>query len=213
MFDKPQSRWGTLTRGSGDCSAGSSGWVNPGMADSANGNRATFMEACLTQDFLDQNEGSDTDVRKVAPPGYRWAGRTARHHGLTPRENINACHLLAKELSGDGKDLRNLSTCARGANAAQTGSTQGVNHMYTYEAQVKKAVAAGQTVYYRVTPDYKGNRTVAWQYRIQASGTNPDGSAGISISAQAPNELINGRNLGMSVDPTTKQPVPLAGMN
>lgn len=43
-------------RGSGDCGAGA-GWDNFGATDPANGNRATGMEACLTQDYLESHCG------------------------------------------------------------------------------------------------------------------------------------------------------------
>jgi RHS repeat-associated protein len=212
LFEEGNGRFRTFPRGPGGCNAGGSGWQNPGSLDSAHGNRATFFEACITR--ADLRTGSGTDVRKVMPPGYRWAGRTARHHGLTSRENINACHLLSDVLGGSGLDLRNLATCSRGANTVQDGSTQGANNMYTYETQVKNAIEKeGQTVYYKVTPNYQGVRTVATEFHIFAIGYLPDGSPGLKIDRTVPNELINGRNLGTYLDPTSGQPVPIAGMN
>ncbi|MFJ8661993.1 DNA/RNA non-specific endonuclease [Streptomyces sp. NPDC093795] len=117
------------------------------------------MTSCLTKDYVDSHSGSETDTRVFTPPGYRWAQRTAGFLGARPiRENINACHLLANQLTGSGTDPRNLATCARGANAKQLGSQQGDNNMAKYEADIAAAVQAGQDVYYSVTPRYSGRR-------------------------------------------------------
>ncbi|MEU6989788.1 DNRLRE domain-containing protein [Streptomyces sp. NPDC046465] len=198
-------------RGSGGCGAGA-GWDNFDDTDSANGGRAVGMEACLTQEYVGSHEGTSTQTKKVAPPGYRWAGRAARYFGLDSRSNINACHLLAKELGGDGLDQRNISTCSRGANTYQDGSTQGDKNMRKYEAKVSNAVSGGQSVYYRVTPRYKGNRTVATGFRMTAVGTYADGSGGIRFSVFIDNDLTNGRNLGGFRSPETGGPVPTGGM-
>ncbi|MFC8244081.1 DNA/RNA non-specific endonuclease [Streptomyces chartreusis] len=200
------------TRTGGDCSSGSGGWVKHGDLDAKNGNRSTGATACLTESYLDTHEGSDTNVKVVAPPGYQWARRTAFHFGLPAKTNINACHLLGQQLSGSGTQLENLATCARGANDWQTGSQQGDNNMKNYENQVRAAVDAGQAVYYQVTPTYSGRRTVPTGFRISAYGTNPDGSTGIKIDAFVSNTLLNRRNLGMFNDQNTGRQVPTGGM-
>nr|WP_319020246.1 DNRLRE domain-containing protein [Streptomyces peucetius] len=189
------------------------GWVEHGDLDSANGNRATGVTACLTPEYLANNPGTKTDTSVVTPPGYRWAQRAAGHFGARPvQENINACHLLGKQLSGSGTDPKNLATCARGANAAQEGSTQGANNMSTYEARVRAAVDAGQHVLYTVTPEYSGSRTVPTGFHISAYGTNPDGSTGLRITdVFVPNTLKTGQNLGMLNAPGTGAPVPTGG--
>ncbi|WP_370265416.1 DNRLRE domain-containing protein [Streptomyces sp. V4I8] len=199
------------TRTGGDCSSGSGGWVKHGDLDAKNGNRSTGVTACLTESYLDTHEGSDTNVKVVAPPGYQWARRTAFHFGLPAKTNINACHLLGQQLSGSGTQLENLATCARGANDWQTGSQQGANNMKNYENQVRAAVDAGQAVYYQVTPTYSGRRTVSTGFRISAYGTNPDGSTGIQIDAFVSNTLLNRRNLGMFNDQNTGRQVPTGG--
>ncbi|MFJ8072687.1 DNRLRE domain-containing protein [Streptomyces sp. NPDC096176] len=189
-----------------------SGWVQYGDVDKKNGSRATGMTSCLTKDYVDSNEGSETDTRVFTPPGYRWAQRTAGFLGARPvRENINACHLLANQLTGSGTDPRNLATCARGANAKQLGSQQGDGNMAKYEADIAAAVQAGQDVYYSVTPRYSGRRTVPTGFAIYAQGTNPDGSAGISIDTFISNTLA-GRNLGMFNDQNTGRQVPTGSM-
>ncbi|WP_420718500.1 DNA/RNA non-specific endonuclease [Streptomyces sp. H51] len=196
------------TRTGGDCSSGSGGWVEHGDLDKKNGNRATGVTACLTESYLDTHKGTRTNTSVVAPPGYRWAQRTAGFLGAHPvDQNINACHLLGKQLSGSGTQLENLATCSRGANAPQDGSRQGTNNMQNYENQVRAAVDAGQAVYYQVTPTYSWRRTVPLGFRISAYGTNPDGSTGIQIDAFVSNTLA-GRNLGMFNDPKTGQQVP-----
>ncbi|MFF3603801.1 DNRLRE domain-containing protein [Streptomyces sp. NPDC002463] len=191
---------------------GKCGWVKHGDLDKANGNRATGVTSCLNKSYLDTHKGTRTDVSKVAPPGYRWAQRTAGFLGAHPvDQNINACHLLGKQLSGSGTDLNNLATCARGANDWQTGSQQGDNNMKNYENQVAEAVGAGQDVLYSVTPTYSGRRTVPLGFKITAYGTNPDGSAGIRIDTFVSNTLA-GRNLGMFNDPNTGRQVPTGSM-
>ncbi|MFF4172991.1 DNRLRE domain-containing protein [Streptomyces sp. NPDC001744] len=189
-----------------------SGWVRYGDVDKKNGGRATGMTSCLTKDYVDSHSGSETDTQVFTPPGYRWAQRTAGFLGARPiQQNINACHLLANQLTGSGTDPRNLATCARGANAKQLGSQQGDGNMAKYEADIAAAVQAGQDVYYSVTPRYSGRRTVPTGFAIHAQGTNPDGSAGISINTFISNTLA-GRNLGMFNDPATGRQVPTGSM-
>ncbi|MFY1577486.1 DNRLRE domain-containing protein [Verrucosispora sp. WMMD703] len=192
---------------SGDC-----GWVEHGDVDAANGNRATYMTSCLNKEYVDSHPGSATDTSKFAPPGYRWAQRVAGWASATPvAENINACHLLAKQLGGSGTDSRNLATCSRTANAAQFGAVPGQN-MAFYENQVKAAVDSGQNVRYSVVPHYSGSRTVPSYFRLTAVGTYADGAPGLSFDVAIDNELRTGQNLGTFNDPRTGQPVPTGGM-
>ncbi|MFE5663923.1 DNRLRE domain-containing protein [Streptomyces niveus] len=210
--DNPKPRPVPL-RGDDDSDGCGSGWVQYGDVDKKNGSRATGMTSCLTKEYVNSNKGSRTDPGVFAPPGYRWAQRTAGFLGARPvRENINACHLLANQLTGSGKDPRNLATCARGANDKQRGSQQGDNNMSKYEDDIAAAVQAGQDVYYSVTPRYSGRRTVPTGFAIYAQGTNPDGSAGISVDTFISNTLA-GRNLGMFNDQNTGRQVPTGGMD
>ncbi|WP_426405359.1 DNRLRE domain-containing protein [Streptomyces sp. R-07] len=188
------------------------GWVQHGDVDASNGNRSTGVTACLNKDYLDSHSGSATDTSTVAPPGYRWAQRVAGHLGAQPvQQNINACHLLANQLSGSGTELNNLATCSRGANAWQDGSDQGANNMQNYEQQVYDAIQAGQDVMYTVTPTYSGARTVPTGFTLTAYGQNPDGTPGIQINTYIPNTL-KGQNLGMYNDQNTGAPVPTGSM-
>lgn len=190
----------------------SCGWVKPGDPDAKNGNRATGVSACLDQEYLNTHTGTDTDTQKVAPPGYRWGQRTAGFLGTDATTNINACHLLGKQLTGSGTDLQNLTTCARGANDWQTGSQQGDNNMKRYENEVRAAVKAEQDVFYQVIPTYSGRRTVPIGFKMFAYGTKPDRSEGIRIEAFVSNTLA-GRNLGMFNDQNSNRQIPTGSMD
>ncbi len=164
-----------------DCRRGGKGWVELGKRDSANGNRATQMNACLDTDYLSTHEGTGTQTTP-RPPGYNWAGRYNGFLGNTdPSKWINNCHLLAKRLSGSGTDLDNLATCSRAANAAPnaTGDPGMTPHMAKIEGEVSDAIADKQIVRYTVTPHYAGNRTVPYEFVMSAHGVYPDGTRGI----------------------------------
>ncbi|MEU9802727.1 DNA/RNA non-specific endonuclease [Streptomyces sp. NPDC051000] len=165
-----------------DCRVGGEGWTRYGISDSANGSRATKAEACL-----DSKEVKDGTATKegIKPPGYKWAGLTARWLGLEPRYSINACHLIGKDLGGSGTDLANLATCSRQANANVAGPGHMADHMYSIEEQVRDAVDAGQIVRYTVEPHYSANRTVPTGFTIGASGWYEDGRPGLSIKGKA----------------------------
>jgi hypothetical protein len=200
-----------VQRGS-DCRTDGEGWVDPGDLDAANGNRATGVEACLDSAYLIKHPGSDTNWKKVAPPGYKWARSQAGYLGnRPPGEWVNACHLLGKALSGDGLQLNNLATCARSANAVPVAkSDPGIaDHMAHLEARVKKAIDSGQVVHYQVTPVYLGSRTVPQSFEITASGTFA-GKPGLAFNEVVPNLMYsnkfrNWHNIGM----VTYQGVPV----
>ncbi|MFF5974046.1 RHS repeat-associated core domain-containing protein, partial [Streptomyces sp. NPDC012769] len=200
-----------------DCKAGSEGWREYGDVDTANGSRATGVEACLTKKWIEENPGTKTDP-SVRPPGYKWAYRYAKFLGNHEATHMwrNACHLQAKSLGGSGTDLRNLSTCSRAANADANapGDPGKPVHMATYEDMVAKAVnEQGQVVHYRVTPHYEGPRTVPTSYRMQATGYKPDGSPGVTFDVTIQNEMYSlndgkWRNIGRVTDPRVRGPVP-----
>ncbi|MEU1185312.1 DNA/RNA non-specific endonuclease [Streptomyces sp. NPDC005820] len=207
---------GTDTQNRGDCRRGGEGWVEYNDLDSANGNRATGVEACLDSDYFDTHEGSST-VQGIKPPGYQWARAYVGHlGGLDPALAVNACHLLGSDLRGSGTDLRNLATCSRQANAAVRGDGRIDDHMFSYESQVKDAVDHGQVVHYKVTPQYSGARTVPVSFDITARGTMPDGSPGIAFSLTVPNSVHSPRkgwkNYGMVIDSRSGLPVPTGSL-
>ncbi|MEU9704730.1 LamG-like jellyroll fold domain-containing protein [Streptomyces sp. NPDC047981] len=200
-----------------DCRRNGEGWRELGDLDTAQGSRATGIEACLTKEWIEAHPGSETDP-SVRPPGYKWAYRYAKVLGNRDSTHMwrNACHLLAKTLGGSGRDLRNLSTCSRAANAAPNapGDPGKPVHMETYEGRVSKAVKKeGQVVHYRVTPHYEGPRTVPTTYRMQATGYHRDGSPGVSFDVTIENEMFSlndrkWRNIGRVTDPRIRGPVP-----
>ncbi|WP_246493493.1 DNA/RNA non-specific endonuclease [Crossiella cryophila] len=189
-----------------DC--GPQGWDKIQDTDPANGHRAQGITACLNRGYLASHTGTAVGAQ---PPGYLWAQGFATTKGLSPTRDINACHLLAKQLGGSGSDLRNLSPCARGANASQRSSQQyRFNHMAMWEQQVRTVIDAGDAqVMYRVTPRYSGNRTVPTGYHVSIQGTYPDGTPAIGLNAVVPNILSNGYNLGTQTD--AGAPVPTGG--
>ncbi|WNZ12103.1 RHS repeat-associated core domain-containing protein [Streptomyces sp. 11x1] len=194
-----------------DCRRSGRGWVEYGEAESAYGNRASGVEACLDTAYLESNPGSDVS-RDIRPPGYEWAGRFARHLGLVPREAINNCHLLGRDLGGSGTDLRNLSTCSRQANTWVRGDGRLEHNMYNFESRTNRAIESGQVVRYSVTPKYDGARTVPVAFQIAASGVYKNGAPGIDFDTVVPNSLYSPsrqqwRNLGLVTHNGVPQPI------
>ncbi|MCF4140407.1 DNRLRE domain-containing protein [Streptomyces sp. Tue 6430] len=186
---------GIDTRTRGDCRRGGEGWVEYGDLDSVHGDRATGVEACLDSAYINANPGSATDPDKVTPPGYEWARKYAGYLGnRPPGQWVNACHLLGSQLGGDGLNLKNLSTCARSANANRVSSDDpGIaEHMYYYEKQVKDAIREGQVVHYQVKPAYMGPRTLPVAYEIAAHGTL-NGKPGLSLNEVVPNMMYSNK--------------------
>ncbi|GGU66268.1 DNA/RNA non-specific endonuclease [Streptomyces lavendofoliae] len=190
-----------------DCRGAFGGWRKYGPVDPLHGNRATGVEACLDKAFLAANPGTGTETARVAPPAYTWAAIHASNKGNRPAKFWrNACHLLAKQLSGDGLRYDNLATCSRSANAAPMAGRDPGQHpnMYFYEDKVKKAIDANQVVHYKVTPKYEGNRVVPVSFRMQARGVTAGGGKGIEFDDEVPNIMygLNDRrfhNLGTEV--------------
>ncbi|MEU0586502.1 LamG-like jellyroll fold domain-containing protein [Streptomyces sp. NPDC006132] len=186
---------GTPERDDQDCRRGGKGWVEYGGLDSAHGDRATGVEACLDSAYLKTHPGSATKWKEVAPPGYEWARDYAGYLGnRPPGEWVNACHLLGRSLSGDGLKPENLSTCARSANSNAIAATDPgiVDHMASFESQVKAAIDKGQVVHYKVTPAYMGPRTVPVAYELTARGTL-NGKPALTLDVPVPNMMYSTR--------------------
>ncbi|MFE9796033.1 LamG-like jellyroll fold domain-containing protein [Streptomyces goshikiensis] len=207
-----------------DCRLWGSGWRKYGPLDENNGNRATGVEACLDSHFIDKanNPGSKPktgteDNPLYRPPGYDWAKRYAGHLGAPDPQNWrNACHLLAKQLSGSGERLDNLSTCSRAANANPYSNVQpGFEpNMYTYETQVKEAIDAGHVVHYQVTPKYDGARTVPTGYEMKATVYWKTGGSGQLFHDTVENKIYSlkfGEWYNMGRVQYQGGPVPLPG--
>ena len=116
--------------------------------------QAQGIEATITRDMLGTGSHAKGSIK---PPG--WDSDNGNH---------SRGHLLARMLGGSGSDERNLVTLFQ----RDTNSPV----MRDFETQVHDAVAAGETVNYRVTPIYDGDgkpTSVALQAR---------GSQGLDIS-------------------------------
>ncbi|TDC20605.1 hypothetical protein E1265_21505 [Streptomyces sp. 8K308] len=201
-----------------DCRREGRGWVDLQNTDDAHGGRATGVQACLDAAYIAANEGSPT-TSTVRPPGYEWAQSYARYlrFRLPMREVINNCHLLGRQLTGSGTDLRNLATCARQANVSVQGAGRIEDHMYSVEDQVFQAVTRdGQIVDYAVTPHYAGERTVPVAFEMTARGVTADGRPGIRIHMVVPNSFNSPRegwrNIGLVSHSQTRQPIPTGPM-
>ncbi|MEU6477005.1 DNA/RNA non-specific endonuclease [Streptomyces sp. NPDC047017] len=199
-----------------DCRRGGEGWVEYGYLGSANGNRATGVEARLDRGYLDTHKGTPTG-REIKPPGYQWARAYLGHlGGLKTSSAINACHLLGSDLTGSGTDLRNPASCSRQANTQVRGDGRIGDHMFSYESQVKAAVDSGQVIHCSVTPRHSGAYTVPVSFDITAEANIPDGSPGIAFKQTVPNSVYSPRedwkNLGLVTDSRTGLPVPTGSL-
>ncbi|KAK1181995.1 DNA/RNA non-specific endonuclease, partial [Streptomyces sp. NBS 14/10] len=202
-----------------DCRVGGRGWRKYGDLDTANGDRATPMVACLDKAFINDpaNAGTATKTKEVKPPAYQWAVAKTYELGNTSHQYWrNACHLLAKQLTGDGLNLQNISTCSRAANAnPNTPDDPGLPEpMTTFEDKVKKAIDGDQIVRYQVTPQYSGPRTVPVSYEMTALGITADGKPGLVLDEVVPNMIYSNKykyyvNLGLFTE--DGKPVPVAG--
>jgi hypothetical protein len=109
--------------------------------------RATGVEATLTKDSI----GGATDPHVKLP---EYGGRRLNH---------NKAHLLAAMLGGSNTDPRNFVIMFAYANSPV---------MRTFEYAIRDAVKAGQTVYYRVTPVYRGSDVIPIGVTMEARGVD-----------------------------------------
>ncbi|MEV6242460.1 RHS repeat-associated core domain-containing protein [Lentzea sp. NPDC051838] len=175
--------------------------------DSAHGNRAQGVEACVTK-LAPRNEA-------VRGPGYQWAqDHVAKNYGVVASKTINSCHLLAAVLGGDGSKYENVATCSRAANTYVRGDGRVGDNMRRFEKEAADAVDDGQVVYYKVIPKYAGDRTIPVSFEMTAEGFYKDGRpGGINRHEVVPNFLHNPRvgpgmaNLGLLQDGNGK-PAP-----
>lgn len=95
-------------------------------------------------------------------------------------------HLLARQLGGSGTDKLNLVTLAQ--NPANSPA------MRDFETSVRKAVEAGETVDYRVTPIYIGDSDVAVGVTMSAVG---DGNPPLTLEVSIINQKKTGERFGL----------------
>ncbi|MEV6247177.1 DNRLRE domain-containing protein [Streptomyces sp. NPDC051742] len=205
---------GTTTSQNASCHQQNGGKAEDyGQLDSSG--RPTGISMCVDKAFLASHSGTRANAKKTK--GYFWAKGFADHWGYDSTKKINACHLFADILGGDGERPENLSACARSANTFTQGRDRQVPNMRYFERQVKKYAGDGYTVLYKVTPMYSGTRTVPFRYDMSAELWDKDGKpAGTLFNDLVMNDLDKSMggsfNLGLQYDFTTGREVPTGGM-
>lgn len=127
--------------------------------------RPGTVEMTVTADTLPAEGEERGSIGMVRPTGWH----TVRDDSIDGRYLYNRCHLIAWCLSGLNAEPRNLITGTRYMN---------VEGMLPYETLVASHVKkSGGSVYYRVTPDFRGDDLVARGMRIQALSLDDDGLA------------------------------------
>ncbi|MCG6499899.1 DNA/RNA non-specific endonuclease [Kitasatospora sp. A2-31] len=179
--------------------------------DTANGKRATGVEACLTLASIKNGSAA----KQEGVPGYKWAQKLATGDlgAQNERYSVNACHLLGDQLGGRGV-LANLATCGRSTNAPRQDLFDPGRDgpMTAFEGLVRLEVEAGQQVLYRVQPKYQGNRTVPYAFFMEALSTT--GHLELSI---VPNVIYNRHtgdwvNIGLTSCSSCSDPLPTPGV-
>ena len=118
--------------------------------------RCGAVEMVVTPDTMPAASERRGSIGMVKPSGWH----TIRDDSLDGRYLYNRCHLIAWCLSSMNAEERNLITGTRYMN---------MEGMLPYETQVAKYVErTGNSVLYRVTPDFRDNELVARGVRIQA---------------------------------------------
>ncbi|MFE1507986.1 LamG-like jellyroll fold domain-containing protein [Streptomyces sp. NPDC058726] len=157
----------------GNCmSGGNTSSVYYMPLDSANGNRATGVVACLSADAVDyRGRGRKADPDKETEI---MGGDTARGRG-TDRTNPAGWqhldgdrgwargHLLGRQLGGNGRDRRNLVKMYNAANS---------DVMAGYEETVRRRLDAGEKIFYASIPEYDGGNPVPKTIEMYALGSS-----------------------------------------
>ncbi|PUB27631.1 RHS repeat-associated protein [Promicromonospora sp. AC04] len=154
------------------------------------------------------NQRTPNKIRAKPSPGSKWARGYIKPLG-GERGNINSCHLLAGSLGGDGRNPRNVATCARGLNTKEIDSDQNdINMYHALEKQVGWLVDNGWTVNYMVRVNYIGDRTVPTSFQANFVATKAGlGTKTVIASFQ---NTYKGTNLGNATD-ANGDAVPLIG--
>ncbi|WP_405523689.1 DNRLRE domain-containing protein [Streptomyces canus] len=158
--------------GNRDRCNGNSGtsWVYYMPLDSANGNRATGVMACLRDEGVDYkgrgkkpNPNKDTEIvgsdtnrsAQVLPSDPAgWADNDSRR-------GYQRGHLLARSLGGSGTEPRNLVKLYKRANSPV---------MRDFEGRVRDRLDAGETVFYTAIPVYETHQTLPDRIELFALG-------------------------------------------
>ncbi len=124
------------------------GWITYHELDGLG--RATGADALIKQKMI--NTGTSAN-RNIRPPGFI--------SGLEPYFHSRG-HLIGRQFGGSGDDERNLVTLYQ--NPVNT------PYMTEYENRIRRAVDAGETVRYRVTPVYNDKDLMPAEVHLEAQG-------------------------------------------
>ena len=127
--------------------------------------RAGVVSATVTPSTMPAGGEERGSIGMIKPTGWH----TVRDDSIDGKYLYNHCHLVAWCLSGLNAEERNLVTGTRYMN---------VEGMLPYEELVASYVeCTGGSVFYRVTPDFRGDELVARGVRIQALSLGDAGAA------------------------------------
>lgn len=122
--------------------------------------RCGTVEMVVTPDTMPAEGERRGSIGMVKPSGWH----TVRDDSLDGKYLYNRCHLIAWCLSGMNAEERNLITGTRYMN---------VEGMLPYETQVASYIErTGNSVLYKVTPDFRDNELMARGVRIQAQSVD-----------------------------------------
>lgn len=127
--------------------------------------RPGAVSATVTPSTMPADGEERGSIGMIKPTGWH----TVRDDSIDGKYLYNRCHLVAWCLSGLNVEERNLVTGTRYMN---------VEGMLPYEELVASYVErTGGSVFYKVTPDFRGDELVARGVRIQALSLGDDGAA------------------------------------
>lgn len=129
----------------------SEGWISYDQLDHLK--RPTGAEALLKKAMI--NTGTSAN-RKIRPPGFISG----------PKYDHSRGHLIAKQFGGSGDDPKNLVTLYQ----------YPVNDPYMnyYELKIRHALNKGETIRYRVIPQYSGQELIPEIIILEAKGLAPN---------------------------------------
>lgn len=121
-------------------------------------------------------------------------------------------------MGDSGTDLANLVTCGTDANS-YVGKPKApippMNSMLDFEDQVRSLVDLRHIVHYKVTPLYKGSRTVPFEISMSYTAWDASGMFAGADSAKVSNLIYTSgsgwKNLGTVIDSRTGSDAPVAG--
>ena len=134
--------------------------------------RCTVAVACVGSDLFPTTERGN--ISMVKPSGWR----IAKYDFIDGKYLFNRCHLIARMLTGEDANERNLVTGTRYMNTQGMGPVE--DEVAAYVRQT------GNHVLYRVTPVYVGDEPLARGVRMEALSVE-DGGEGVCLDMFAYN--------------------------